>query len=616
MTDTPRLGMTLIEGTDTIPAPGGMKDKVNAAITKLDAASGRVICTSTTRPTTNLFPGMQAYETDTKRNIVSPRGILGEWYIENQNSIGAGMVRALRPVRAFGLDSNHSAFPSAVTLIDGTILMVYRQGTDHVAARDGIIRMSRSFDQGRTWSAVTTILTGSPAGTDLRDPCVSLSRDGTKIYLTYFKGTAALGAAGVFFRVSTDGGTTWDAEIRVDTPLPYAASSAPVVELNTGTLVIPYYGRSGAETFDSIWVAKSVNQGATWVSTRILNGQTATTNYQEPYIAMKGTVGAMGYRSGGASNVGISTTTDNTANWSGASITFTGTGRPALFYVNDASLVCVYRRLSNGDAVTRTSQTNGAIWLPERLLDPAQSASGWMTYSGGDKVGPTAYFCVVGQEVSLTNSRIYLTYIGEAGTNTPYGPIPTDALAQNSNYDSLLFSTMFEQADGALVAPWTMATGSVTVENGTLKSTLLDNIIDIARVYVSVNDMEVEAEFSNGEGGFESGSAVIARMINANSYLMFTTETSGVNFRLYKVVSGVATQLATTSGQMAFNTYNRFKIICRGQEIRCIFNDAAILYHLMSGGDYSTFSTGMYAGVKLNSQGTTVHRCRRFLVRG
>jgi len=613
---SPRLGIPLVEGTDTGP---DLQVKVNAAIGKFDAASGRVLCTSTTRPTTNLFAGMQAYETDTKRTIVSPRGVVGEWFVENQEPIGAGSVRALRPVRHLGEDASHSAFPSAVTLLDGTIMVVWRQGTDHQATRDGIIRKSYSTDQGRTWSGTATIAVGSPAGTDLRDPCVSLSRDGTKIYLSYFKGTAALAAAGVFFRASTDGGATWSSEVRVDNALPYAASSAPVVELNDGTLVMPYYGRSGAETWDSTWVAKSTTQGATWTNARILNGQTATQHYQEPYIAMRGTIGLMAYRVGTTANIGVSSTSDNTANWSGASVVFAGSGRPTVVQLHSSAWAIIYRRLSNGDAVIRTSRSNnGSNWYPERLLDPSRSAAGWMTYAGGDKVGPNAYFCVLAQEISTTNSKLSTTYVAEAGARTPYGAIPTDATALTSDYDGMIFSTNFEQGGSTLLDPWTMAAGSITVEEGYIRSTSADNVPDFPRVYVSTSEVDVEADILNGLGGFESGSAIVFRMINATSYMMFTPETNGTIFRVYKVVSGTPTQLAsvTPTPAMVFNSYNTYRVIARGQGIWTYINGQLIHNFLMSGPDYTTFSAGNYVGLKLNSQGTSLHRCRRFLVRG
>lgn len=619
MTDTARLLMTLVEGADVISTD--MRNKINAALNKLDTAAGYVLCTSTTNPTTNLFAGMLIFETDTKRRKVNVNGTTTGWRPiggDTFDSMGFGMVRPIKPVRAFGQDSAHAAFPSVVQLNNGSLVMVYRQGTDHSASRDGVIKITTSTDQGRTWSAPTTALTGSPAGTDLRDPCVSLSRSGTKIYLTYFKGTSVLAAAGVFFRVSTDSGATWGTEVRVDN-LPYAASSAPAIELDTGTIVVPYYGRLGAESWDSCWTNKSTDAGISFPSgnqVRIMNGTTATLHFQEPYVALKGQTAVMAFRYGQSASIGISSSTDNTVNWSAGASKFLGSGRPTVFWVTNESLVCVYRA-TNGDAVYRTSKDIGANWYPERLLDQKPSSAGWMTYAGADLLSGGAWFCVLSQETSSTLSRVFFTYMGEGGTNTPFGVIPTDAVAGAANLDTFFYSTNFEQNDGAaLPSPWTIAAGAITVTNGEVASASADNVPDFIRVFVNANDMVVEADIYNGGvAPVQTGSAIVFRMINANSYLMFTPETVGANMRIYKVVSGTATALNTTAGALQPNTYNTYRVHVRDHGIWCFINDRLVCEVALSDPDYSTFSSGLYAGIKLNSQGTTTHKCRRFLVR-
>lgn len=622
MTSTERLGMAYIKETDVISTD--MKDKINTALTKVDTSVGLVICTSTTRPVApDLFPGIQIYESDTRRRYVNPTALNNGWQLvagDTVDSIGGGMVRAVRPARPFGLDTNHSAFPSVCVLLNGEVLLVYRQGTDHVASRDGVIRLSRSLDQGHTWTTPTTIATGSPAGTDLRDPCVSLSRDGLTVYLSYFKGTAALTAAGVFFRKSTDNGVTWSSEVRIDS-LPYSASSAPVVELDTGVLVMPFYGRFGAETWDSVWTSKSNDGGTTWATqVRILNGQTATDHRQEPYIALLGQIAVMGYRHGTATSIGMSVSVDNTANWSGASLKFAGTGRPNVFWTNDKTVSCVYRSTSYGnDAVIRSSKDGGTNWTPERLVDPGRTAAGWMTYSGTDRLTRGINICALAQESSSTSSRLYLTCIGEAGGTTPFGVIPTDADAAASNLDMVIFGTVFDQVDGALEQPWTIGGGAVTVSNGEVRSSSFDAVADLIRVFTGVNDMTVEADIYNGGSASpQSGSAIIFRMIDGATYLMFTIETGGTIARIYKVVGGTPTQIATQQAMtntLPFDTYNTYRVHARRLNIMCYLNDKLVIEGQMSGGDWTTFSTGTFAGVKLNSQGDTTHKCRRFIVR-
>lgn len=618
MTTSPILGMDLPDGTDVVTA-----SQLSTALTKVDSGIGFRICTSTTRPATP-YIGQSIYETDTRRKLINMNGTTTGWRTlaaDSAEIIGTGTLRADRPVTPYGQDTAYSAFPSVAALLDGSLIMVYRQGTDHSVSRDGVVKKATSTDQGRTWTAPVTIAS-APAGTDLRDPCVSLSRDGAKLYLTYFKGTTALAAAGVFFRSSTDGGATWGTEVRIDA-LPYAASSAPAIELDNGTLVVPYYGRSGAETWDSVWTGKSTDGGATWpTNTRILNGQTATNHYQEPWAILQGQTAVMTYRHGTAASIGVTASTDNTVNWSGAFAAFAGTGRPMLFWVNELTLGCIYRRLSNGDSVMRKSLLSGpAFWFPERLVEPALTAGSiGMNYAGADRVTASSNIVVLATETSSTNSRIYITYAGLSGASTPRGSIPADSVAASSNLDTLIHGTSFDQASTTLGYPWTVMAGAVTVVNGEVKSASADNVPDLIRVCANVNDVEIEADIINREAGSaQSGSAIIFRMIDASNYLMFTVETAGVNYRLYKVVGGVATQLAIATPSpfsFPFNAWQTYKVIARGNLIQCFIGGVYWVVHYLSGGDYTTFSSGKYVGVKLNSQTTNEHACRRFVVRG
>lgn len=619
MADTDRLDMTLVESTDTIGGSGGFKDKVNSALLKLDKSVGRVMCTSVTRPTTDLFPGIAAYETDTKRNIINPSGVAGNinWRYEGMAAIGSGPVRTLRPVRPYGQDSVHSAFPSVAVLLNGVSVMVYRQGTNHVINYNGVVRMATSTDQGRSWSAPTTIVT-APAGTDLRDPCVSLSRDGAKIYLTYFKANSSLAAAGVFFRTSMDGGTTWSAEVRVDS-LPYAASSAPAFELDNGTIVVPYYGRSGAETWDSVWTGKSTDGGATFpTNTRVLNGQTATIHFQEPYGALKGQVVVMAFRYGNAFSIGTTVSVDNTANWTAGAARFGGSGRPTIFWANDSTLACIYRDLSTGNALIRTSRDNGTSWTPGRLVETSRNTGEYMTYAGVDRLADGSSLVVLSLQSSDTSARLYFTYAGEPGAMTPLGALPSQDVVEAANLDRIVFASNFDQPNGGLGYPWYVVAGSVTVTDGELQSASADNVPDFPVIFTGYVDMDIEADLlatGPGPGAPQTGQGIVFRMLSSTTYLMYTIETQGANIRIYKVVSGTATQLAVTAGfNYPFHAYSRWKVTARDREIRCFFNDTIVVSHVLSAPDQATFATGKFGGIKLNSQGSDIHKCRRLII--
>lgn len=68
-TATPKLGLILPDDVEFYDV-----DIVNGNNTKIDTAIGTVICTSSTRPSTDLFNGMMLYETDTRRFVVRSAG--------------------------------------------------------------------------------------------------------------------------------------------------------------------------------------------------------------------------------------------------------------------------------------------------------------------------------------------------------------------------------------------------------------------------------------------------------------------------------------------------------------------------------------------------------------
>ena len=314
--------------------------------------------------------------------------------------VGAGAARLLPLL-------NHSAFPSVAHLANGSLLAVYRQGSNHYTARDGFIRSTTSTDLGKTWSAPATVIP-PVRGIDYRDPSISTSNDGSTIYLTYFGSTTSTSAAGSFFRSSTNGGATWTRDVRIDPTFPSSAITAPAVQLADASLVTVHYSRLDGERRDSVWLSRSKDNGATWTTTRLINGQSADRDYQEPYLVRRGAGLFLTFRWGNHDSIGSTFSSDSGVTWSTPIADFPGSGRPASVWLADGTLV-VYLRDSTGMFDIRVTRDRGTTWGPSRLVQ-APPRGGMSTYASFVEVSPGQVFTAMSAENSTgTQSRIAFT---------------------------------------------------------------------------------------------------------------------------------------------------------------------------------------------------------------
>ena len=438
-------------------------------------------------------------------------GLATKQYVDLlDRSNGVGSLRALRPAVSWGQDSatttiEHTAFPSVVQRRDGVLYMVVRRATNHSAARDGSIWYTTSSDAGRTWAAPTLILS-AVSGVEPRDPCVSLSADGTKMYLTYFKGSASLGAAGCFFRTSTDGGLNWSAETRFDGSKPYAACSAPIVELSNGRLIAPFYGKDNlADARDSCYIATSTNGGTSWTQTKVMDGVGAGTDLQEPWVSRKPNANdlMMTFRWGTNTSIAYSTSTQTDgAGWAAPTVSITGTGRPSTCWLSTGEVVMVYRDTNNIYMWSRAYVSGN--WSAPVLVRRGLTGGFW-TYGCPIDISSGIALCPFTEEASGSAiSKLYVTALMRGGGSSPVGEVPSDVVAVATNYDNVLFATTFRERVPATLDPlWTVGNGGLSISSdGYLTSTAADNTPDIGVVDVNDNNVIIEADiYMNGQAG-------------------------------------------------------------------------------------------------------------------
>lgn len=140
----------------------------------------------------------------------------------------------------------HFAFPGVARLEDGSLGVVFRQGTAHVDPT-GSIAMCRSTDGGRTWRARKTIYDNPEI--DERDPGICQHSSGTLV--------VSMASGGAQTMRSTDNGETWDEPTRAPVFSPHGPR-----ELPDGSLY--WCGITTRMGINHVQIATSEDLGRTW----------------------------------------------------------------------------------------------------------------------------------------------------------------------------------------------------------------------------------------------------------------------------------------------------------------------------------------------------------------
>lgn len=175
---------------------------------------------------------------------------------------------------------DYQAFPDMCRLQNGDLMAVFYAGDSHVTGISekyplaGRVCMTRSSDEGKTWSAPVVIFDDE---FDNRDPHINQMKDGTLV-CSFFSlkfpdpksKKFVLGRGGPDIIRSFDNGKTWEKKptaLKTDEENFY--SSSQVKETSSGRWVLPVYGRKKeSPDFSHGGVTFSDDRGGTW--TRVI----------------------------------------------------------------------------------------------------------------------------------------------------------------------------------------------------------------------------------------------------------------------------------------------------------------------------------------------------------
>ncbi|MDT7041839.1 exo-alpha-sialidase [Candidatus Nitronereus thalassa] len=158
--------------------------------------------------------------------------------------------------------NRHLAFPDVCQLISGEILVVYREGAEHVDA-SGRLMMCRSVTPGNTetFSAPKVIC---DTDWDDRDPSIVQLSNGI-VLVNFFRMNVSQNKLCLTIVKSLDGGETWEApqDINVSGFSNGLATTDAVLELPSGELLMPLYGCSDQGANGS-YLLRSQDGGHSW----------------------------------------------------------------------------------------------------------------------------------------------------------------------------------------------------------------------------------------------------------------------------------------------------------------------------------------------------------------
>jgi hypothetical protein len=148
------------------------------------------------------------------------------------------------------------AGPAAGQLIDGFDLILTKGGKGHNPRSSNSVAIIRSTDGGNTWSTPTIVAQEVPNpvsinGVQLRTsdilPEFTAGPEGNLYAVWQDARFSPTGASKIAFSMSTDGGATWSAPIRVDQSKGDAPAFTPQVTTRPdGTVAIQYYDLENA----------------------------------------------------------------------------------------------------------------------------------------------------------------------------------------------------------------------------------------------------------------------------------------------------------------------------------------------------------------------------------
>ncbi len=299
----------------------------------------------------------------------------------------------------------HASAPTPLNYSPKTLAEFRAMGmpTDIVAPTGGRAMITRSTDEGKTWSKPQTMI-DTPA--DDRHPAFVELDDGVILccFFTY-PGEPRDGdlsnepAARVLLIRSFDGGHTWeDKPRRLQTPFRYDETDGPFVKLKDGSVLLAINGRADSGPPDQAGVFRTADRGETW---QLLSTVKADHDLHEVTVAElpDGRWVLMARPEGD-----ICWSSDRGRSWT-PPVTFgMRMFAPSLYVLRDGTLVCLHGSYAPGHSGLRVifSSDGGETWIA-----PAKDHGFLVDNAYG-----------YGKAMELPDGSLFVAYIATGGHRT------------------------------------------------------------------------------------------------------------------------------------------------------------------------------------------------------